>query len=204
MLIVPNRVDQGHELRFNPPLGQRQIDSRKHLGRPRFDGRVRTKNPTYQCRIDCSRSTLAADIADNQAEPGHGVGNEIVQVAADSPRRNKFRGNIKMGELRASLLQQPHLQLASQRQIALQSPFLPRNLLVELGILNRDGNLCRQRRDRPLVLFCEESAAGMLQIKHPNYFVFVDQRHRQLRSRLRIGRDIARIFAHIGHQHCLF
>ena len=126
---------------------------------------------------------------------------EVVQVAADGARRNKLRADFEIRNLRLGMRQQPELQFARQRQIALQTLLLPGNLLVQPRVLDRNRNLRRQRGQRALVIFGEISAARMLQIEHADHFFLVDQRHRQFRARLRIQQDVARILAHIRNQH---
>jgi len=71
-------------------------------------------------------------------------------------------------------------------------------------ILKRDRNLRRECGHGPLVLFGKEAAAGVLQIEHANHLAFVNEWDGQLRAGFRIGLDVARIFANVGHEHGLF
>ena len=50
-----------------------------------------------------------------------------------------------------------------------------------------------------LVLFVEERRLRVLQVEHADDAAFVEQRHNQLRARLGIHGDVARILAHVGH-----
>src|ERR1700756_2415951 len=126
---------------------------------------------------------------------------KIVKISADGASRNKLRRYLQILELRHRRRQQPELQLARQRQVAVQPPLLPRDLFVQTRIFKRDGYLRRQSRDRPLMVFREKSPPRMLQVKHADDLVLVNERHRELRLGLRIRHHIARIFTHVRHQH---
>ena len=45
----------------------------------------------------------------------------------------------------------------------------------------------------------KNAGAGVLQVEHADDAALVEQRHNQLRARLRIHGHVARIFAHVGH-----
>ena len=60
---------------------------------------------------------------------------------------------------------QAELQLVGQGQVAFQTLLLPRNLFVEPGILDGDGDLGGQGGQRALVIFGEVAAAGVLKIE---------------------------------------
>ena len=49
------------------------------------------------------------------------------------------------------------------------------------------------------MLFVEEAGACVLQIEHADDAALVKERHDQLRARLGIHGEVARIFAHVGH-----
>src|SRR6476659_3100595 len=49
----------------------------------------------------------------------------------------------------------------------------------------------------------EEAAFSVFQIENTNDVVFVNQRYRQLRARLRVSFDVTRVLLHVAHEHCL-
>ena len=53
------------------------------------------------------------------------------------------------------------------------------------------------------MIFGKKTATRVLQVEHTDHCALVDQRNHQLRPRLRIELDVARIAGHIGHQHRL-
>ena len=158
----------------------------------------------HQRSVNGRRSSLATHVADHNPEPRHGIGNEIVKISTDGARRDKFCGYVEVSQPGIGLGQQPTLQLTGQREIAFQTAFLPLNLLVKAGILNRDRDLRRKRGHGALVLISEEAAPGMLEVEYSNYLALVDQWDYQFRAGLGIGLYIAGIFGHIGDQHALF
>ncbi len=111
--------------------------------------------------------------------------------------------NFQVRQLGQGVRQQAKLQFARQRQVAFQSLLLPGDLLVQPRILNRDRDLRRQGRHRAVVIVGKKSPPGMLQVEHSDDFVFVNQRHGQLRAGLRIHHDVARVLADIRDQHRL-
>ena len=50
----------------------------------------------------------------------------------------------------------------------------------------------------------KKTAAGVLEIKHADHFIFVDKRSGQFGASFGIERDIARVFFYIGHQDGMF
>src|SRR5215469_16460687 len=99
--------------------------------------------------------------------------------------------------------QQAKLKLACQCQIMLEFLFLAGDSLIESCILDRDGDLRRQSCHDPHVIFVEVTAARVLDVKHANGLVFVDQGHAELGACLGIGHDVTRIFTNVGNQHGL-
>ena len=71
-------------------------------------------NAADQRSVDGRRSALATDVADHNAEPRHGIRNEVVKISADGARRDKFRGHVEVRQLGIGLGQQSALQLAGQ------------------------------------------------------------------------------------------
>src|SRR3984893_17588092 len=49
------------------------------------------------------------------------------------------------------------------------------------------------------VIFVEAAGNRAVEIEHPEHAAIIDQRHDQLRSRLRIAGDVAGKFMHIGY-----
>ena len=74
-----------------------------------------------------------------------------------------------------------------------------RHGLVEPRILNRDRHLRRHGGEHALVLFIEEAGARVFQVQHADDAPLVKQRDDQLRPRLGIHLQVARILAHIGN-----
>src|SRR5579862_3334868 len=176
--IVPDGINNRNELRLDTALGEREVDRREHLRRRRFDRSMRADDAAHERGVNGGGSTLAADISDDEPEPRHRVGNEIVEIAADGTGGNKFGGHVEMRQFGIRLGEQAALQLASQRQIALQAALLPFDLFVQARIFERNGNLRRQRRHGSLMFFGKESAARMLEVEHAYDLAFVDERYR--------------------------
>src|SRR5882724_13352542 len=130
MLVVPDSVDDGDELRLDAALGQRQIHRRKHLGGSGLDGSVRADDSADQRSVYGRGRAFAAHIADDDAEPRHGIRDEVVEIAANRSRGDEFRRNVEVRKFWPRLWEQTALQLACKCQIALQPAFLALDFFV--------------------------------------------------------------------------
>src|SRR5207302_826155 len=140
-----------------------RMPSLKNTNRsPGFALKVNSSNSTDQSGVDRRRSSLATNVPYNDRGTRKGIGQEIIQVAANGTSRHELRRHFQVAQLRIGGGEQANLQLASQGEVALQSSFLPGNLFIELGIFNGDGHLGGEGSDRALVIFGEKTASGML------------------------------------------
>ena len=71
------------------------------------------------------------------------------------------------------------LQFARGLQILVHALLALGDLLIEARILNRAGDLRRQQRKRPLVIFGEEAEARAFDVQHADNAILHDQRRRQ-------------------------
>ena len=158
---------------------------------------MRAHDAAHQSGIDGGGRALTAHVADRNTEPGQRIRNKIVEIAANSARRNKFRRNLQIAHLRQGRRKQAKLQFACQSQIPLQALLLPLDLFVQSRVFDGDCKLRRQRGEHSLVILREIVALGVLQIQNADYFFLINQRYRQLRFGLWIYRDVARILGNV-------
>src|SRR5579863_6430575 len=106
MCVVPDCVDDGHELRLNSALRERQIHGGEHLLRGRLDRSVGPQDPAYQSRIDGCWGPFSAYVSNGDAEPRHRIWDEVVKSSANRSCRDEFGCDVEMRELRTGLRQQ--------------------------------------------------------------------------------------------------
>ena len=88
-------------------------------------------------------------------------------------------------------------------ELAVHAGFVPRHLLIEPRVFQRNRQLCRQNRQRLDVLLGEVVQLGALQVEHAHHAILVDHRNGELRARFRIHHDVARVRGDVRHQHRL-
>ena len=75
------------------------------------------------------------------------------------------------------------------------------------GLGHRRAMVADKQLGQPLAALAiglvETPGARAVEVEHPNHFAILDQRHHQLRARIRIASDMARKFMHIPDQHGL-
>jgi len=128
------------------------------------------------------------------------VVDEVVDVAADGARGQKRRSNLRVSRLRRRAGQQPELDFTRHCEVPLQPLLLLVDALVEAGIGDGDCNLGGQCGQRGLMVLVVVVHAGVFEVDDADDLAFVDQRHGQFGAHLRIGYDVARVLANVGHE----
>src|SRR5205085_6358429 len=95
-VIVPNGVDQGHELSLDTTLAEGKVHGRKHLRRTGLDGSMRPQYAADQRRVNGGRSSLAAHIADDNGAARKRVLKKVVEIAPYGPCWNKFGCDLQI------------------------------------------------------------------------------------------------------------
>ncbi len=93
----------------------------------------------------------------------------------------------------------PELHLAGHGDVLLELALLSADSLIQPGILNGNGDLRGQRGEHAFVFFIEEGGARVFQIEHADDAAFIEKRHDQLRLRLGVHGQVARILADVGN-----
>ncbi len=88
-------------------------------------------------------------------------------------------------------------------ELAVHAGFVPRHLLIEPRVFQRNRQLCRQNRQRLDVLLGEVVQLGALQVEHAHHAILVDHRNGKFRTRFRIHHGVARVRSDVRHQHRL-
>ena len=72
------------------------------------------------------------------------------------------------------------------------------NALVEPGVRDGDGDLCRERGERALVIVVVVVDARVFEVEYADYLALIDERDGEFGAGLGVDREVARILAYIG------
>src|SRR5207248_6930886 len=164
-IVVPNVIDHGDELSINGALDERGIDQGQHFSGAGLAYGAGAQDAAHQRGVKRRRRALAADIADGNGGASAGVGNELIDIAADNLRRIEAGSQLAALQYRNLLRQHAELQLARYGELTLQPLLLAGNVLIETSVLDGDGDLRRQSSERLAVVVGEIAAARVLQIE---------------------------------------
>ena len=202
--LAHREIEEGEGQRAEEPLdaapAQRPVGPVEEVGRRVLLERPGAHRAGGEGRVQRRRHALARDVADGDAQHLLADVVEVVQVAAQLARRPEVRRRLPALPGRVLLGEEAVLDVARDRQLAVQAHLAPHQLVVEPRVLDRDRHLARERRQHLDVLLVEAVELGRLQVEHADHAVLGDQRDHELGARLRDELEIARVLPHVRHQ----
>src|SRR5258708_27324766 len=143
--VVPHRHQHRHILRIQLAFLQLIVERGQQCRRRKMLRSERAENSAYQCRVECSRRRLPADVSYGKSRSAWTVVQEIVDIAPDRAGCKKLRRDLCAFKLGWPGGHQAKLDLSRHLQIALHALLLLVDALVQPRIGNRDGDLRRKR-----------------------------------------------------------
>ena len=194
---VEDREQAGHEHPGGHLRDQQRVRAAEDLGRGVAAAGLGSQDRMRPGHDERGRHALVGDIADRDADAPAGHLDEVVEVAADSPRRTVVGRDLPFGQVRQLARQELLLDQGGDPHLLLQAlafgGFL--GLLAnELGDADRRRGLGGERRQqaaivRRVVLLGQARP----QIERPDQLALGDQRHDQChagRPKVRHGRRV--------------